>query len=302
MEKNGRANFRSLSERMKKLIILAIFIFLSFFLLKNVQLDKLTFELAGTRKSLGGIVEKTLENSTGTYSIAIKNLKTGEEYYRDAERIFDTGSLYKLGTMLAVLEGIEKGEINDDEVITGDVEDINKVLGATSEEAEIKEGTVDFTVVSALRQMIGVSHNYAAVLLTQKVGTDKIQEAINRLGLEDTSIDTTDRPKTTVSDMLHFFEKVYKRNGVSAYVSHEMTELLLAQEINDRIPKYLPKVARVAHKTAEIDFQKHDAGIVFTKSGDYIIVVLSESDSPSAAAERIANLSKEVYEYFGRKN
>ncbi|MBI2622076.1 serine hydrolase [Candidatus Microgenomates bacterium] len=81
-----------------------------------------------------------------------------------------------------------------------------------------------------------------------------------------------------------------------------MISLLLQQELNDRIPKYLPKEAKVAHKTGEIDFAKHDAGIVFANSGDYLIVVLSESDNPSAASERIANLSKAVYEYFSKKN
>lgn len=287
---------------MKSLLIAAVIIFLSFFAVKNIQLDKFTLELVGTRKNLDQIIENALEGSKGTYSLAIKNLKTGEESYRDENRIFNAGSFYKLETMLTVLREIEKGELPEEEVLAGNVEEINKVLGVTTEEAELKEGTVDFTVESALRQMIAISHNYAAVLLTEKVGVKKIQEVINNLGLKNTLIDTQDRPKTTASDILLFFEKVYKREGVNAYVSQRILDLLLEQEINDRIPKYLPKEAKVAHKTAEIDYQKHDAGIVFTPKGDYIIVVLSETDNPSAASERIANISQEVYQYFDKKN
>lgn len=287
---------------MKKLIYLVLIVFFVFFGIKNIKFDKFTIELVGHRENLKETIEKALEGSTGTYSIAIKNLKTGEEYYRDKERVFDAGSLYKLGVMLAVFEQIEKGELPEDEILTGNVAQINKVLGVSDDEAELKEGTADFTVKNALRQMITISHNYAAVLLTQKVGAARTQDSIGNLGLENTQIDTPDRPRTTARDMLTFFEKVYRKEGVSTYTSTRILDLLLEQELNDRIPKYLPKEARVAHKTGEIDYQKHDAGIVFTPKGDYIIVVLSESDNPTVASERIANLSKGVYEYFKGKN
>ena len=77
-----------------------------------------------------------------------------------------------------------------------------------------------------------------------------------------------------------------------------MIEILKRQTFNDRIPKYLPKEIDVAHKTGELFGSKHDAGIVFGKNGDYIIVVLSKTESEAEAAEKIANFSKEVYEYF----
>lgn len=280
---------------------LVFIVFLIFLGVKNINWEGVTVEFT-RRGTLKDAVDKALEEATGTYAIAIKNLKTDEEYYKDENQVFDSGSLYKLWTLLTAFQKIEKGEITEDEIIAGNVEDINKILGQTKEEAEIKSGTIDFTVKEAMRQTIVISHNYAAVLLTQKVGTKRIQEEINNLGLKNTLIETSDRPKTTAQDLLIFFEKVYKREGVTAYVSHQMIDLLLNQEINDRIPKYLPKEARVVHKTGEIDFAKHDAGIVFTPAGDYIIIVLSETDNPAAASERIANLSRDVYEYFNKKN
>lgn len=279
-------------------ILIALLLFLGF----KKSGNKLTLEITGHRVNLAEAVDKALFGAKGSYAVAIKNLKTGEEYYRDENKIYDAGSLYKLATMLAVFEQIERGEISEDEIITGNVSDINRIMGVTNEEAEVEQETIEFTIKNALRQMITISHNYAAALLTQKVGVVKAQEAINRLGLKNTLIDSQDKPKITARDLLMLFEKIYKREGVSAYVSARALDLLLEQELNDRIPKYLPGEAKVAHKTAEIDYQKHDAGIVFTLKGDYVIVVLSESDNPSAASERIANLSKEVYEYFNKKN
>lgn len=289
---------------MRKFVFFIAFIFIILLLLLGFKKSgsNLTLEITGHRTNLVETVDESLFGTNGTYAVAIKNLKTGEEYYRDQDRIFDAGSLYKLGTMLAIFEQVERGEISEDEIITGNVSDINKILGVSSEEAEVKQETIEFTVKNALRQMIAISHNYAAVLLTQKVGAGKAQEAIDKLGLVNTKIDTVDKPKTTAKDLLVFFEKIYKREGVSAYTSARVIDLLLEQELNDRIPKYLPKEAHAAHKTGEIDYQKHDAGIVFTPKGDYIIVILSDSDNPGAASDRMANLSKEVYKYFSKKN
>ena len=79
-----------------------------------------------------------------------------------------------------------------------------------------------------------------------------------------------------------------------------MIALLKQQTLNDKLPKYLPENVEIAHKTGEIDRFSHDAGIVFFEKGDYIIVVLSETDNSPAANERIADISKKVFEYFNK--
>ena len=90
-------------------------------------------------------------------------------------------------------------------------------------------------------------------------------------------------------------ERIYKNTAVSPSASKEMLELLLAQQFNDRIPKYLPSVTRVGHKTGEIENFRHDAGIVIGQRGQYIFVFLSQTQNPTEAAETIATLSYEIY-------
>ena len=77
-----------------------------------------------------------------------------------------------------------------------------------------------------------------------------------------------------------------------------MLDLLKKQKLNNKLPANLPEGVEIAHKTGEIGYFTHDAGIVYTSKGDYIIVVLSQSDMPSAAEDRIASISKNVYDYF----
>ena len=98
--------------------------------------------------------------------------------------------------------------------------------------------------------------------------------------------------------MALFFEKLYKGELANNQYTRETLDLLKNQQRNEGLPKYLPDGTIVAHKTGEIDLYKHDAGIVFSDKGDYLIVVMSESDFPAGAQERIALVSKGVFDYF----
>ncbi len=86
--------------------------------------------------------------------------------------------------------------------------------------------------------------------------------------------------------------------GKRATASSKMLEILKRQKINDRIPKYLPESTVIAHKTGELFGVKHDAGIVFSEKGDYIIVLMSDTASEAHAAEVEAKISKVVWEHF----
>ena len=95
-----------------------------------------------------------------------------------------------------------------------------------------------------------------------------------------------------------FFEKLYKGELIDPMYSQKMLTLLKAQQINHKIPKYLPDTVMIAHKTGELDEFSHDAGIVYTAEGDYVIVLLSDSDNPRAAEEVLARTSESIYSYF----
>jgi beta-lactamase class A len=151
------------------------------------------------------------------------------------------------------------------------------------------------TVGQALNQMIEVSDNYAALLLVRKIGARNIDVFLRQQGFTESGFGSP--PTTSAKDVASYMEKLYKGEFVG---SEAMIELLKKQKINDRIPKYLPNVD-VAHKTGELDGAKHDAGIVFSKYGDYIIVVMSQTDNESVAAGNEALFSKDVFNYFQKK-
>lgn len=248
-------------------------------------------------EELEKIIQSELESADEAYGIAIKNLKTNEYYYYNNEREFDTASLYKLWVMGAVYEEIEKGNLSLEQNIGFEASTINERLDLASESAEITEGFVGNTVEGALERMITISDNYSAHILYLTIGWSTVGDFIEKYGFSNSSTDTL---TTTPDDILNYFEKLYKGEIVSQNASSEMMEILKRQQLNDRIPKYIPENIKTAHKTGELGAVKHDAGIVFNPKGDYIIVLMSKTGSQVAAAEIEAKISEKVWNYFNK--
>src|SRR3989344_3971334 len=250
-------------------------------------------------EALKNIIQDSLKGTKGTYGVIIKNLKTGEFYVINEHTVFEPGSLYKIWIMTVAIDQIRNGKLKGEEELSEDIKVLNDKFKISSESAELTEGTVTFAVNQALEQMITISHNYAALILTEKIRLSNVKTFLQKEGFSESTVGVDgSSPTSTPSDIALFFEKLYKGKLANPQDSDKMLDLLKRQKLNDKLPKYLPSEAVVAHKTGEIDFFTHDAGIVYGPKSDYIIVVLSKSDLPAAAEERIADISKKVYDYF----
>lgn len=245
-------------------------------------------------------VQKALEGSEGSYAIVIKDMNTGKVYEKEENKSFEAASLYKLWIMGEVVRRLEDGTMKEEDVLSGEVKDLNERFKIATEAAELQDGTVSMTIKEALNEMITVSHNYAALLLSAKVRLSNVTKFLENQGLTESKLG--EPPSTTAKEIALYLEKIYKKELVNMHGSEYMLELLKNQEKNSKLPKYLPKEVVMAHKTGEIGGFSHDAGIVYTNNGDYIIVVMSESDNPQGADERIANISQNVYAVFTEKN
>ncbi|MBI2018734.1 serine hydrolase [Candidatus Daviesbacteria bacterium] len=253
---------------------------------------------------LKSVVENVLKDSEGRYGIYIKNFKSKETYVRNEHDKFQPASLYKIWVLGTVLTKIKEGQISEDDSITADVAALNEKFESKEEDADLETGVVNFTIKSALEQMIVISHNYAAFALIEKVGKGEIRKFLEKYSLDESSIDT--EFKTTASDLGKLFEGIYRGEIIDTEYSQKMLELLLAQQRNDRIPKYLPEGTLVAHKTGELPNIRNDAGIVYcckqelahSPNGDFVIVILSETGDVTFASDTIAKISEAVYKYF----
>ena len=201
--------------------------------------------------------------------------------------------------MATVFDQIQKGALTESQVLSQSADILNSKFNIDSVDAEIKGGQITYTVKDALELMITISHNYAALLLSEKVRLSQVASFLESNGFNESKVGTDGSvPETTAADMALFLEKLYTGKLANTENTDKMIELLNRQRLNNKIPKGLPAGVVVAHKTGEIGTFTHDAGIIFTPKGDYIEVVLTDSQQPSIAEDRIGALSRQVYDYF----
>jgi beta-lactamase class A len=251
------------------------------------------------QSSLKDTVNKALEGTNARYGIVVKNFKTNESYAFQADQTFKTGSLYKLWVMATVYQQIKDGILTEDQTLSQSINALNREFGIDPEDAELNGGGIDMPVSQALNQMITISHNYAALLLTEKIKLSKVAEFLKNNNFYHSRVGTNgDLPESTPYDIAAFYEKLYRGEVVDQPSSQKMLETLKKQRLNDGLPRDLPDDTQVAHKTGDLNAFKHDAGIVFAPKGNYIIVIMSESNSPPGAQDRMANISEAVYNYF----
>lgn len=249
--------------------------------------------------TLGKIVQEELEGTQGDYAVAIKSLKTGENYFFNEHKIFETASLYKLFVMATVFQKIQDGNLSQNDILSQKIAILNDKFSISSESAELTEGDITLPINSALTRMITVSDNYSALLLAEKVRLSQVASFLEQNGLTESHVGTRgESPATSAYDIALFFQKLYSEELASRSNTHAMLVLLKNQKLNSKLPRLLPEDTEISHKTGELGGLSHDAGIVATPGGDYIIVVLTKTQNTVAANDRIANISKSVYDYF----
>lgn len=309
----------------KKLLIIVIFllIFIPLFIFILSKLSNTNKKIATSdailpiiriienpfEKDLEKIVKDKLINKDEKYGIFIKDLKNGNTYSYNSNDLFESASLYKLWVMAAAFQKINDGVLNENETLSAPIIKLDEILTETTPTPIISEEStpipsstpeepkfITMTAKDAIEKMITISDNYAAILIASRSGSLSVTNFLKEYDFINSNF--RQPPKTTAGDLGKYFEKLYGGEIVSADYSEEMIEILKKQTINDRIPKYLPKGIAVAHKTGELKEYKHDGGIVFTKKGDYVIIVLSKTKDPVETAEKIANFSKDIFDYF----
>ncbi|HYK08772.1 MAG TPA: serine hydrolase [Candidatus Eisenbacteria bacterium] len=248
---------------------------------------------------LGSVVQNALAGTEGSYGIVIQNLTSGDGYNLNEHTIYKSGSLYKLWVMAAVYKKIQDGSLKKDQILTESYAKLNTLFQIDPDYAEKIDGTLSLSVADALNQMITISDNYAALLLTERINLSSVANFLRDNGLVQSHVGANGNdPTTTAYDIALFLNRLYNGHFANALYTQEMLDLLKSQRLNSKLPKYLPDSVVVAHKTGELDSYTHDVGIVYAPKSNYIIVVLSNSTDTDAAAERISEVSKDVFNYF----
>ena len=248
-------------------------------------------ELA-TDPRLRAAVQAALGSEISHFGVVVRRLKDGRGVAINASEQFYAASTFKLAVLYEVERRRSEGLIHDsDSLILSDA-DATEDLGTLGDVPTGPDGSI--TVPAALRAMITISDNATAVALLHFVGASNVDETLSRLGLEHTSVNTTNLP-TDAADMALLMEAIVDGRGMSESARRDMRDLLLAQQTRTGIPAGLPANVPVGNKTGTWEGATHDVAFVEAPSGTYVIAVLSNGDW---SWEPIARVSKAVYETF----
>lgn len=211
-------------------------------------------------------------------------------YMHDADVVFIAASLYKLGILAHVERLVDAGRLRYADTIEIRPEDI------TEDGSYELAGTV-LTIDEALEAMITLSDNGTALALWHSLGPDNINATLQTLGLAGFHIANDDDDDNTASPRVigQYFTLLAQRKLVSAAASDRMLARLERNQINDRLPSELPSGTVVAHKTGNLGFVTHDAGIIYTSHGARVVVGMTANTIEEEATHFIGGLGALVY-------
>lgn len=292
---------------MNKKFALGITVLISLLLVTLWGQTSSNFSFEFKSNDLSEIVNENLPGNNGQYAVYIEDLSDGENYSLRSLDSVTAASLYKLFLLAAALKEIEDGNLKLEGQLSISKQELIKNLGEDEFGIEDLPNQIEFSIQEALERVGRISDNFAAIMLGNKIGWEKVQQMVSDLGAKNTSI--KDPIQTSAEDIALFFKKLYRKEIVSVKVSEELEKYLALNQFNDRIPAGVPKDTRVIHKTGELAGVRHDAGIVYltnltNKSNkSYVIVLLSKDlQYEDEGVEALARISQRVYEYFQHKS
>lgn len=268
-------------------------------------------------ESLDRLLTPLLESHPGRASVAVKHLGTGESFQFDAQRVMPTASLIKVAVMVEAYRQSAEGKVDLDKKIV--LHDEDKVPGSGILTSHFSDGAT-LSLRDAIRLMIAFSDNTATNLVLDQIGMRSVADTMKQLGWPNTRIhskvyrrDTSWLPEasekyglgsTTAAEMAELLEQLRLGKLASAPATEEMLEHLRRCDDRLKFRRYLPKDARLAHKTGSVTSVRCDAGILETPTGPVVLCVLtaenedrrwSDDNEGDLLCARVARI---VYDHF----
>ncbi len=253
--------------------------------------------------SIDTAISSILQPVSETFGVAAWHIGRDEKILINENEVFPSASVIKIPILIELLCQRDEGRLSLDERLH--LKDEEKVEGSGVLK-ELRAG-LELTLVDLATLMIVVSDNTATNMIIDRIGTEPVNRRIRGLGLK----------HTVLARKMYDFEQAAlgKENLCTPYeimlllklavhgkissksTSMEVLEIMARQQYREKIPLLLPEGVRVANKTGSIAGVTHDAAVVYTSAGLYVLCVMTKGISDKVAAERaIAEASKIVYE------
>ncbi len=251
-------------------------------------------------------VYEIAETARGHVGMAMLSLEDGDTMTLNGQDRFPMQSVFKFPLAMAVLDQVDKGKLDLDQLIHIRKEELMPKTWSPIRE-KFPEGT-DMKLRDILAFTVSQSDNNGCDLLFRLVGgTGYVNKYIHGLGIDSIAIKATEKQMAQAWDvqysnwsspvaMLGLLQKVYTGKVLSK-TSNDFLMKVLEETTTcpNRMRGLLPKDAVVAHKTgtsgtnaAGITAATNDVGIVTLPNGKHYAITVFVSNSKADEATRDA--------------
>src|ERR1041385_3737860 len=260
-------------------------------------------------------LEKYIEaQKDKTISVALYDFETGNEIFINADEAYHPASTFKVHVMMEVFHQVEQGLLALDETLPlvnsfTSIADGSKysLLEADDSETTLYHRPGQSESIRELtRLMIVRSSNLATNILIEKIGTKSVNDFVRTLSIRGVTVLRGVEDKAafrrgmnnsaTARGLTQTMKLIAEKKVVSEEASREMIAIMLGQEFNESIPRFLPQTVSVAHKTGWTDDFHHDSGIVYPeKRKPYALSIMTQGfpeEQDNEAYQCMATISK----------
>lgn len=263
-------------------------------------------------------IERVAHEFSGQFSLAAEHLGTGQTIVWDENRLMETASVIKLPILAAAMQWLEAQHHTPDFPVVYIPEDRVEGSGILQ---NLSPG-LSLPFQDALMLMITLSDNTATNLVLRHIGLATVNDTMEAMGFPHIRIlkriDFSApgpiglAPATELSGLL---KKLHARQIVSRQASDFMWHILIHQQYNTLMTRYLPyalledtdtnpAAVVVASKSGSLEGIRNDVGIVSAAWGSYTVALLSEGCQDlrfhvdNEAAVVLPRLTQILFDYF----
>lgn len=222
-----------------------------------------------TDAGLSALLQQYAQDHTGTFGISMIELSgSGRRASYNDTKLFTSASTYKLFVAYSVLKRIEDGSWNWND-------------------SDISEGR---NLSTCFDDMIVRSDNACAEAMAEKIQYSVVTSEAHAIGCNDTSFGDSNGMNTTSADLALFLAQLQMGQILKQQENRDILLNAMGRNIyRNGIPAGLSSMP-VADKVGFLDGYLHDASIVYSPSGTYVLTIMTNGSDWSTIADLAAKI------------
>lgn len=260
--------------------------------------------------SLQERIQSVIDGTGARFGVAIRHLESGDEVMIDADSYYPLASVVKTPILVEAFYRIKAGEISLDDRWPLKTEDKNLPSGILTFMQDglmptvrdlltlmiiISDNTATDAILKYLGKQavtdrmrsLGLEHIHVSKTIRELFddllpNADPTQD-LYELSKEEAESDGPPRgtfvyeltPENNIGtprDLTRLAQLIFEGQTPDRETSDGILEILLQQQLNDRLPRLLPTGTRVAHKTGTLSGIRNGSGVIYASDTSHIAI------------------------------